>query len=640
MFKRVLIIASGLIFLLACGSQKNIQPHGTDSKKAYVLFGEALLAHDIMEDDKALELLAKAIKLDPTYIEAYDLQGNIYLGRKQYDEATASFQRILSLDPDHVYALTDLSKVQFLQHDYDDCLRNLNRVLKLVGRSDKREEILRLIENATFAKESYNNPVPFNPRNLGPSVNSSFEDYFPGLSIDEQSLYFTRRDGSIHIYKQNEDIYVSQKKDTSWNLATNLGQPINTDENEGAFSASPDGKYLLFTSCSRVGGVGRCDIWQTRLVGDKWTEPTNLGMPVNTREWESQPSMAADGKTLYFVSNRPGGFGGTDIWKSIRKGDNWTRPENLGPEINTTADEEFPFIHSDGKTLYFTSKGLPGMGSADIFVTRNKDGVWQTPVNLGYPINTDGDEWNFIVNRTGDKAYFASNGIKGGYGGMDIYEIDLYAAARPSSTSYVKGIVFDVETKKKLRAEVELFNLSTNELAASTHSDASSGSFILSLPANNNYAFEARAEGYLFHSENFELSTASLDEPFVLEIGLKRIKNDISWVMKNVLFDVNEAILKSESFYELDLLVGFLNNNPKLDIEIGGHTDNTGTEAINKALSENRAKAVYNFLVTKGIPSSRLTYAGYGSSKAIATNETPEGRSLNRRTEVKILKSE
>jgi outer membrane protein OmpA-like peptidoglycan-associated protein len=632
-------LAICIAFLItSCGSQKNVKPFGTDSKKAFILFGEALKQHDYLEDDKALELLEKALSIDPKYVDALDLQGNIYLSRERFELAEESFLKILAQKPDHIYALIDLSKAQFNLDKYDQSLRNLNRVLPLVGRSDKREEVLLMIESAEFAKYSFNNAVPFEPKNMGEKVNSKYEDYFPGLSTNENQFYFTRRDGSLNIYEQNEDIFSSVKVSGEWQAAKNIGEPVNTEENEGAFSASPDGRFLLFTSCSRAGGVGRCDIWQTEKIGDTWTEPTNLGMPVNTVEWESQPSLASDGVTLYFVSNRPGGFGGTDIWYSIRRPQGWSQPKNLGPEINTPGDEEFPFIHHDGKTLYFTSEGLPGMGKSDIYMTRNIGGVWQKPKNLGYPINTHGDEWNFIVNRTGDKAYFASNGIEDGFGGMDIYEIDLYEEARPTPTGYVEGHVFDIETKRRIKANVDLYDLSTGEKIASTSSDPKNGEFLISLPANANYALEARAEGYLFHSENFEMTAASLTKPQILNIGLKPIKTDISWVMKNVLFDVNKSTLKQQSFVELKLLVEFMEENKSLSIEIGGHTDNTGSESLNKSLSENRAKAVYDYLISNGIESSRLSFKGYGSSKPIDTNDTDEGKANNRRTEVKIVK--
>ncbi len=638
--KNIVFVITAFLIASCAGAQK-IKPKGTASKKAYMLFGEALKQHSYLEYDKALELLDKALAKDPNYIDALDLKGNTFVSLKRYEDAKDAFQQILALNPEHIFALTDLSKIHFMLHEYDDCLRVLNQLLPLVGVGDKRAEVQHDIERAKFAKHAYNNPVPFEPVNLGPSINTDHEEYFPGLDIEEKTLYFTRRDGSLLIYEQNEDLFYSDLKGYHdgmvWGESINLGNPVNTPENEGAFSASPDGKYLYFTSCSRKGGIGRCDIWYTTRSGDKWTEPKNIGKPVNSREWESQPSISADGVTLFFASNRPGGFGGTDIWYSIKTANGWGQPRNLGPEINTAGDEQFPFIHNDGKTLYFTSEGLPGMGKSDIFLTRLVNGKWTKPMNLGYPINTPENEWNFMVNRSGDMAYFSSTGLTPNYGGMDIYSIELYNEARPNRTSYVRGTVYDVETGKNIRADIELFNLESGDKVTHTFSDAQSGLFLLNLPSNSDYALEARADGYLFHSENFALRESSLDKPFELRIGLKPIKSNETMVMQNVLFEVDRWDLKSESFVELEVLVNFLNRNPELRIEIGGHTDNTGSESHNKTLSNNRARSVYDYLISKGIDANRLSYKGYGSSKAIADNDTPEGRKLNRRTEIRIL---
>ncbi len=629
-----------MVVLSACGGSKNVIPRGTENKKAYMLFGEALKMHNLLEDEKALELLDKALAKDPQYIEAYDLKGNILRGLGRLEEAKTSFQQILAINPDHVYALTDLSQIHFDLNEYDDCLRILNRLLPIVGVGDKRAEVQKNIRSAEFAREAFNNPVPFDPKNLGKDVNTEQEEYFPGLNIEENTLYFTRRDASLNIYEQNEDLFYSdlaeQDGEWKWSSSKNLGSPVNTRENEGAFSASPDGKYLFFTACGREGGVGRCDIWLTTREGNEWTKPTNLGQPVNSREWESQPSISADGFTLFFASNRPGGFGGTDIWYCKKRNNEWSNPINLGPEINTAGDEQFPFIHNDGTTLYFTSEGLTGMGKSDIYLTRLFNGKWGKPMNLGYPINTSGDEWNFIVNRKGDKAYFSSTGLEPNYGGMDIYSIDLYEGARPQKTSYVIGIVKDKLTGKKLKADIDLFSLATGDKVTTTYSDAQTGKFILNLPANSDYAFKAGAKGYAYHSENFSLSESSLDKPYELVIELEPIQKNVKMVMKNVLFEVDKSDLKPESYVELDQLVEYLTRNASLHIEIGGHTDNTGSESRNSQLSNDRAKAVQTYLISKGINASRLTYKGYGSSQPVATNDTPEGRSQNRRTEIKI----
>ncbi|MCB0735456.1 MAG: PD40 domain-containing protein [Flavobacteriales bacterium] len=624
--------------LTSCKGQKKGkgQPIGTKSKKAYELFGQALLAHDIREDDKALEYLKKALKIDPRYADAWGLSGEIYLNRKSYTEAEDAIVHLLEIEPENVYALIDLGNVQFETDRYDDCIRTLNQLIALVGPSSVRDDAELKIASARFAKDAMAHPVPYHPVNLGPSINSNLEEYFPGLSTDEKTLFFTKRDGSIFYMNQNEDIYYSEKKDTAWMPAKSLGKPVNTEMNEGAFGSSPDGKQLYYAS-SRGGGLGRFDIWYTRKIGDVWSDPKNLGRPVNTEEWESQPAFSADGKTLYFASNRPGGYGGSDIWYSEKTDKGWSVPINMRA-INTPGEEQFPFIHNDGKTLYFSSDGLPGMGKCDIYVTRKTGDKWSEPMNLGYPINTHDDQWNIVVNRTGDKAYISTDGLTDdSYGGMDIYSMDLYEGARPSPTGYVHGIVFDVDTKKRLEAHVELFDLATGKQVASATSDPVNGEFLIAIPAHSNYAFEARATGYLFHSENFELTSASLDKPFNLEIGLKKISKNTPIVLRNTFFDTDKWDLKPESRVELNLVVDFLRNNPEIRIEIGGHTDNTGNAKNNVTLSENRAKSVYTYLINQGIDAGRLTYKGYGSSVPVATNDTDEGKAKNRRTEMKII---
>ncbi len=628
---RFLYLILVLSFVTSCRAQK-----GGVNKKAYELVGKALQQRDLLEYDAALETLDKAIKKDPDYVDAWDLKGTInqMLGRN--DEATVCFEKVLEFAPEHPYALYNLAELRFAAKRYTDAAKLLQIIITKGPDGPNFAKARLLQDHARFAKDAIKDPVKFQPVNLGPGINTVEEEYFPGLSIDKKTMFFTRRDGRVNIQMQNEDLYTSLWNGQAWGNSKNLGKPINTRENEGAFSASTDGKYLFFTSCSRKGGVGRCDIWMSERQGEGWSVPYNLGRPLNTRDWESQPSLASDGVTIYFVSNRAGGYGGTDIYKSVWNGSNWSEPENLGPKINTPQDEQFPFIHPDGVTLYFSSYGHPGMGKSDIFLSRLENGKWLTPMNLGYPINTEGDEWNFVVDSKGENAYMASDRLDG-YGGMDIYTFPLYNEARPKTTSYVKGIVTDKETGEFLYSEVELYDIESGKRIATTHSDSRKGEFLISIPSNRDYAFEVRAKGYLLYSESFALKQSSLLKPMVLKIELEKIKSGRSVVINNVFFDTDKSMLKPESNAELQVLAQFLRDNADVRIEIGGHTDNTGSEERNLELSQNRAKAVYDFLISSGINSSRLSYKGYASSKPIADNDTDEGRAKNRRTEFKVL---
>jgi outer membrane protein OmpA-like peptidoglycan-associated protein len=417
-----------------------------------------------------------------------------------------------------------------------------------------------------------------------------------------------------------------------------MGAPINTPENEGTITLSPDGQYVFFTGCNRQDGQGSCDLYFSALDGDQWKEPKNLGFPINTRAWESQPSLSFDGKTIYFTSDRPGGYGGMDIWFSTYNKGKWSAPQNIGPEINTPGNEQCPMIAKDDQTLYFNTDGRVGMGGVDLFICRKTpDGRWGKAENLGYPINTHADEICLVLTANGENAFYVSK-RPGGAGGLDLYEFKLYEQARPKKTGYVKGVVFDAITKLKLKAKIELIDLATAKTVVEAYSNKLSGEFIICLQGNKDYALNVSCEGYLFHSENFSLKNQSATDPLVLSVPLYPIEAGGKVVLKNIFFDVDQYVLKTESKIELDKLVSFLKANATLTIEVSGHTDNSGNKQKNLDLSFNRAKAVVSYLVEQGIASNRLTARGYADAQPIADNKTEAGRKQNRRTEFKILK--
>ncbi|RYG09538.1 MAG: hypothetical protein EOO07_23700, partial [Chitinophagaceae bacterium] len=458
-------------------------------------------------------------------------------------------------------------------------------------------------------------------------------DYFPALTADGETIIFSR------VVNGNEDFYTSQKKEGRWQKAGPLSSSINTATfNEGAQSISPDGKYLFFTGCNRPDGFGRCDIYLSRKEGNQWGKAINLGSTINSEYWESQPSISPDGNTLYFVSNRPGGLGSYDIWKSMLNDESkWTAPVNLGAQINTAFDENTPFIHSDGKTLYFSSDGWPGMGSKDIFFSKLHDEKWSKPQNLGYPINTFNEETGLIVSADGSEGLFSSN-LGGGFGELDIYRFKLPEIAKPGLVTYVKGIVRDSETNEPLEASIIVVDLKTDLALFNDNTSAETGDFLTVLPIGTTYSFDVDAPGYLFHSRHYDLKEFSGTKPFEVTLFLDKIKIGANATLANIFFDTNKFQLLPTSMAELNLLLDFLTTNDKLSIEIEGHTDSSGEKKFNEKLSENRAKEVYNFLVTNGISSKRLSYKGYGSTKPKADNTTEEGKKQNRRTEFIITK--
>lgn len=618
--------------------------YSTKSKKAIKHFEEALKYYSAKRNSEALDLLGKALKADDEFVEAYAVSGDCYTDLGDLDNAIVNYQKVVDLAPDFMAtSYKQLADVQFRTGDYRSAIGNYEIFLTKKRVNPKiRERAIRSLENARFGVVAKESPVPFEPKNLGGKINTDNYEYFPVLTADEQTLIFTRntrRNGGLDL---QEDFYISFAGEEGWQQAMNLGEPINTDDNEGAQTITADGKQLFFIGCNRRSGLGSCDIYRALRNGRKWGTPENLGSPVNSSKWESQPSVSADGKTLYFVSNRAGGQGGMDIWVThLAPNGEWTVPRNLGDVINTPYSEETPFIHPDGKTLYFTSNGHPGMGEKDIYFTR-KDSVgnWTTPKNLGYPINTWNDEQGLFVAASGENAYFSSD-RDGGFGRLDLYSFKLYDEARPNRVTYVKGRVTDKETGKPIAAKFELINLKTSEVIVESGSDPINGSFLVTLPVDNEYALNVSKDKYLFYSEHFSLSkNHDLTKPYKMDVDLQPIEYGEKVVLKNIFFETASYELLPESRVELEKLILFMNNNPSINIEIGGHTDNIGKPEDNQLLSENRSKSVRSYLIDNGIGAERIQYRGYGEEQPIDTNDTPEGRANNRRTEFKVLKSE
>jgi outer membrane protein OmpA-like peptidoglycan-associated protein len=620
--------------------------YSTKNKKAIKFFDQAMEYFQTKKMEECESNLLKALKEDDQFTEAHLLLAQIYDEQKKYELAINSYNNIIEIDPDFFPNMYfSMADDEFTLGKYDDARKHLKQFLTYEKIPPKlKQRGLFLLKCCDFAIVAIKNPVPFTPVSLGDNVNSQFSEYSPSLTVDEQTLVITRlvpRDeNTVHQQPFEEDFYISYKQaDSLWGQMVRMSAPLNSHGNEGAQSISPDGQTLYFTICNRADGLGSCDLYISERKGKGWSTPINMGIKVNSGVWDSQPSISPDGKTLYFASARGGGKGKMDIWKT-NKDDNggWMSPVNLGDSINTEMSEMSPFIHSDGRTLYFTSTGHPGMGGMDIFYSKMDDnGKWSSPKNIGYPINTNNDEGYLIVNARGNKAYFASDKY-GGQGGLDVYSFDLYEEARPTAVTYMKGTVYDSKTKKRLQAKFELIDLSTSNTIAQSESDAMTGEFIVSLPSDRNYALNVSRDEYLFYSENFELKgDHSQLKPFIKDVYLQPIEAGSIVILKNIFFDFDKFDLKPESLVELNRLFDLLKKNPAMKIEIGGHTDNKGTAEYNQRLSESRARSVYDFLVNKGIDKNRLSYKGYGLTKPIDTNDTDEGRANNRRTEFKVV---
>lgn len=617
----------------------------TKSKKAIRYYEAATKFYDNYNNLSCIEEAKKAIAEDPQFIEAYFLIASTFSDMKESEGAIDYYQKAIAIDEDfYPGAYYLLAGLQLSVGKYVDAGDNFRKFLQFKGESPlKRKGAEKGLEVVNFALYQIEHPVPFDMKNMGENINSANDEYLPAITADEQTLIITvRRPKDAQTISQatklEEDFYISNQNNGIWTKAEPIGPPLNTHGNEGAQCISPDGQYIYFTACNRDDGLGSCDIYFSKKTGNGWTTPVNLGSPVNTSAWESQPSISADGKTLYFASSRENGKGGMDIWKCImNENGSFGNPINLGDSINTRYNEMSPFIHPDNQTLYFSSDGMLGMGGKDIYFSRkNKDGIWTKPVNIGYPINTYADEINLLVNAKGNLAYFSSD-KPGGYGKYDLYSFELYKEARPQMVSYMKGKVFDAESLRKLDAGFEVINLENGEIVAQSKANAISGEFLVCLPVGKNYAINASKEGYLFYSDNISLEGIHSEvKPYLKDIPMKPIKVGEVVVLRNIFFETDKYDLKNESKVELDKLTSLLKKNPLLKIEISGHTDNVGNEKYNLTLSENRARIVSEYLTTNGIAKTRLSFKGYGMSKAVDNNNTEEGRANNRRTEFKV----
>ena len=624
----------GLIFLLfpfAVLAQGQFSTNNREAIKYYVLGNERL---NYQEYNKAQELFKQAIAADDQFAEAHNQLGNVYLFEHQYPEAFTELSRTIAISPNFNRAVyLNLGNAAIALAKYPEAKQALQKYTSFNEVLPKdRATALKLLADCDFSLQAMQHPVVFKPINLGPAINTEADEYLPNVTADESTLIFTRKIGN------NEDFYQSKNLKGNWVNAVGLSNKINTpDFNEGAQSISQDGQYLFFTGCNRPDGLGRCDIFLSHKNSTDWDKPINLGPPINTPGWESQPSISADGKTLYFVSLRKGGYGGYDIWKSTYTETGWSEPENLGPNINTPYDEQSPFIHPDDQTLYFASNGWPSLGGKDLFLSRKgADGKWQKPENLGYPINSSGDENGLTLTANGTYAFFSSNNLKGA-GGFDIYTFEMPDKIRPKVVTYVKGKVKDAKSNEPLDADVQIVDLKTNKQIYQNISALNQGEFLATLNVGNDYGLNISRPGYLFYSENFSLSKQTSGKPYNIDVALQAIAIGSKSVLRNIFFDTNAFSLKPESISELGKLIAFLNLNPKVKIEISGFTDNIGNAKSNQILSENRAKEVYSYLITNKIPSESLTYKGYGAMQPVAPNSTEEGRSRNRRTEFKIV---
>ncbi len=634
----VMFLLSGFFPVVA-----DAQSLHTSSARAAKFYREGSQSYDFFDYASAEASLLEAVKTDPRFYEAHMVIAELYSKQKRYTESAKHYREAVRIDSlFFLPVLFPLAGSELMSGDYERALIHYRAYLDQKNISARNSAIAeRNILNCKFAIEALKHPVRFSPVDMGNGVNSADDEYWPSITADGLTMMFTRQgkpaERGMKRVPAQEDFYVSHYGENSWSAAVNAGPPLNSSSNEGAQTLSSDGTYMFFTACDRPGGAGSCDIYFSSYSTGKWSTPFNVGSPVNTAYWESQPSVSANGRLLFFSGNRPGGVGGKDIWYSVKKNDNsWSEPVNMGSTINTDGDEMSPFIHFDGRTLYFSSDGRPGMGGFDLYMTRmSDDSTWSEPRNLGYPINTYNDETGLVIESGGQRAYFSS--VRDNINRKDIYYFDLEESIRPDPVSYLKGRVVDRETGKALQADYELIGISAQEILVESTTDPD-GNFLVCLPDGKNYGLNVRKTGYLFYSGSFMLEGEhSAAMPFIKRIALNPVKAGEKMLLSNVFFEVDSWLLKKESLAELNNLVDLLKENKEIIVEIGGYTDSTGSDQHNKVLSEKRAQSVVDYLGSKEIDLDRLRSKGYGNAFPVGDNITTEGRRLNRRTEVKIL---
>ncbi len=626
----------------------------------------------------ALSPLMEAQKFNPKNARLNYMLGFIwFISDPSNPETLKFFETVIKLDgevePDDYYWL---AWAYHLNDKWDLAIQYYKVYLAHIQAKGKNpyeiDDVNKKIAECNVGKELSAKPERVFVDNLGSEVNTSWPDYGPSITADEETVIFTaRRDNSTGGKRDDgdngyyEDVYVSYKKNGKWQTSTQLSKNVNSDGHDAAAGLSPDGsKLYVYRHSGKDGG----DLYESTLFGADWEAPVHMNKNINTRYHESSVSTSFDGKRLYFVSDKESGLGDRDIYYSDMdvKGE-WGPAKNIGSMINTKYGEEAVFMHPDGVTMYFSSKGHNTMGGYDIFkTTLAPNGLWSKPVNLGYPINGPDDDVFFVVSGSGSRAYFAS-AKTGGFGDKDLYRItflgpektpllnssDQLIAMRANPVSnlkvenevevkmakvtILKGVVTDAKTNQPLESAIELVDNDKNVVIATFKSNSATGKYLVTLPSGKNYGLAVKRDGYLFHSENFNLPEGADYQEFTKDVALKKIEIGSIIVLKNIFFDFDKATIRPESANELERLIKLLNDNPTIKIELGSHTDSKGSDEYNMKLSDSRSNSVVSYLIGKGISASRLVAKGYGETKPIDTNDTDEGRQNNRRTEFKIL---
>ncbi|WP_420581536.1 OmpA family protein [Reichenbachiella sp.] len=597
--------------------------------------------------DEAIEKFNEALKYNSRSDKAWFYLAMSFKRNNQAEQASIAFEKLRAVNPDY-------NPVQYFEGG--EVFIELNRLSRAVRYYEKfldmypdtpknqlkRHEAKNRLIYAQTSRAVREQPNTSSDPILVSQLNSSSNDYAPQVNPMGTRLYFTSvRPGGFDNMQDSsranhygEDIYVSNMVNESWSRPEMLPEPINSINDDFGSAFTGDGQTMVYVRCGGKESVGNCDLYITTLDGTRWSEPVNMGNVVNSKDWDSQPTISSDGTRIIFTSSRDGGYGGADLYMTeINHLGDWGIPQNLGSTINTPLSDNSPFLASDGKTLYYATSGHPGYGGVDIFYSVFENGKWAKPINLGAPINSSGEDKNFSISGSG-KAYFSSSRDSDSY---NIYETELPDYLKPKPTAVIEGIVANANTNEPLGALVMIEDIDTGELIAINKSNSESGEYLVVLPAGRNYSVSASKDGYFFYSQSFDLPKDTTYQEITKDIGLEPIEKGTKVVLNNIFFESGRAELKPISYVELNKAAELLQQNGTMVIEVGGHTDNLGSEDSNLRLSQARANAVVDYLKLAGVEESRLQAKGYGESVPLEDNSTAEGRKANRRTEFVIV---
>ena len=659
---RLILFVISFFLLNSFSSQSAL--YSSYNKKAIKLYEKAIECYQDISPFSgrgnlkgAEEYLLKSLAKDSTFSEAYILLSQVKVKMGDINSAIFYKEKMMTVNP--IIPLVEyfyLAGMHMAIGSYEKCLKNAVRYKnspladqRYIGRIDK------MIENCEFAIEAIKNPVDFNPINLGSSINSELPEYFPSITADDSTFLFTRRVNDLSAPGgRQEEIFVSKKTPNNhWSNSSLVSNAINSKYNEGAPTFSPDGQYIIFVGCETGAkgdyeygddrkGHGSCDLFYSQNNGTNWSKPVNLGSKINSKHWETQPSFSSDGKTLYFIrgmtyDRQRRNPDNQDIYvTTITEDGQWSKPEKLPPNINSPHREESVQIHPDGKTLYFSSNGHPGMGGMDLYMSRKlDDNTWSDPINLGYPLNTYKNDISILISPKGDKGYFSSD-REGGYGDLDLYSFNVDKKFKPLPITFIKGKIIDAESKLPLFAFFQLTDLKKGNIISQMQSKLENGEFLITVPKNIDFALHAEKEGYMFYSRNIYRDNLSLSKDGFLIIELEKVKPG-TFILENIFFEKSKSSLKKSSLVELNKVLKLMQINPDLKIQISGHTDSDGDDDFNLELSINRAKSVVNWLIENNIDQNRLSFKGYGETRPIEENNSIANKAKNRRTELTII---